>query len=217
MNIVPAVRKALDMRAVALALAHEFRAQGSPLPLAAIELFHSLVRIETGGNATNNNVGNLAAAGFRNGVEVSYWTGNAWRPPWFPEPTDETPEKLRALHERMKGPKPDEPSAFRAYASEAEGIRDFVKLIVSKYPALMAAAKAGDVVAFRVALATKDPKTGYLYSNDYKPVHDASFRALRDGSRKAGFFNGLADADGVDLAVLVTLVGLGGVLLWVLR
>lgn len=201
MTIVPAARSPIDPRLMARAIAREFEAQGSPLPLPAVELFTVLTWIETGGHATDNNVGNESAAGFnKSGAEFSTWNGDAWRPPWFAEPTAATPAATVHLHERMKGytsadgkyHAPDVPSAFRSYPTLAAGMRDHVAMILRNFKGLLAAAKTGDADRFRMAIAAPDPTTKYSYSVDYSPAHTKTIVSLRDQFRAARVFDGIA-------------------------
>jgi hypothetical protein len=197
LNIIPALRTTLDPRRTAVQLDAGFRAAGRALSRLGLELLHAQLFLETGGLSTDYNPGNHAAAGFVDGVEVPRWSGNAWRPPWFATPTDTTPAATRRLHARMIGSatqKPDVPSAFRAYPSEAAGVAAHVDLLLTNFPALVDAAETGDAEAFRLAVITPDPKTKRRYSPDYGPSSVKTLTDLRAKYRAANVFDGLGSS-----------------------
>lgn len=142
-----------------------FQELGRNLDENQVKALASLVYLETGGGkqVICYNVGNLAAS--------ESYAGPAWRPPWYDAPTDETPERLRRLHEEMLAGRA--PSAFRAYSSEAEGWRAFATLLsTARYANVLAAARTADPDQFRRALAKN-------YSPDYaRPEVTASFRRI---------------------------------------
>jgi hypothetical protein len=112
----------------------------------------ALVAIETarGRSVQNGNVGNITAR--------ADYPGPVWRPTWFELLPNASPRDL-ALHDEMLRGRA--PSAFRAYASPADGARDFARLLLtSGYAPLMKAAASTDVDAFRRELARR-------YSPDY--------------------------------------------------
>lgn len=107
--------------------------------------------IESGRGASSkaHALGNLMAAGFANGVEHFVWSGDYSRPSWYADTS-------HALHSEMLAGR--QPSAFRAYASFADSIADYVKLVLSpKYAPLMQAARTGNPHAFASAISS----TGY--------------------------------------------------------
>jgi len=94
-------------------------------------------------------LGNLMAAGFANGVEHFVWSGDYSRPSWYADTS-------HPLHSEMLAGR--QPSAFRAYASFADSIADYVKLMFSpKYAPLVQAARTGNPHAFASAISS----TGY--------------------------------------------------------
>ena len=94
---------------------------------------HVAIENGCGGGActglANNNLGNISLA------EASTKNAPHWRPPWYPSPTDETPELYRALHAQMLEGKA--PSAFRAYDSLEDGARAYADLLRRRYPAML--------------------------------------------------------------------------------
>jgi hypothetical protein len=203
-RIVPVSYTTLAPRPVAVALDAAFRAAGTPVPRAALELFAALIGVESGGKVASNNVGNLSAAGFVNGVETTSYTGDAWRPPWFAEPTPESSERNKNLHAAMLAGKA--PSAFRAYATIGDGIRAYAALIAKRFPYLVDAAKTGDVHQFRLALDRG-------YSADYTAAHEATFDSLRSRYRAAGVFEGLGTSLAAE-AVAAALVVVTAIVAW---
>lgn len=145
------------------ALAALQRAWG-PLTRELAQSLLSLVWIETGGgNLKNWNPGNISAS--------DSYSGMLWRPPWYPEPTDETPQKYRDLHRAMLNK--TAPSGFRAYATIDQGFADFVNQLRHSFPEVVAAAQHGTADQFRQALSQK-------YSHDYRnPQSTATFEKLR--------------------------------------
>lgn len=128
-------------------------------------LLLALVWIETArGHLVNWNAGNISAG--------AQWPGDAWRPPWF-EINAETalhPE-LVALHVKMLHN--EAPSAFRSYGSLLEGFQDFVHVLRTKFPSVLAAARTGDARAFVTALHDSG------YSRDYSPAHVPTMTQLQ--------------------------------------
>lgn len=125
----------------------------------------SLVWIETAaGKLQNNNPGNISAS--------SQYAGMIWRPPWYPEPTASTPQKLADLHRAMLNK--TAPSAFRAYSTLEAGFADFVNQLRHTYPEVVTAAEHGTPDQFREALSQK-------YSHGYRnPQATATFTKLRE-------------------------------------
>lgn len=146
------------------ALAALQRAWG-PLSRELAASLLSLVWIETGGGKLQNfNPGNISAG--------SQYTGMVWRPPWYPEPGPNTPQKMADLHRAMLNK--TAPSAFRAYATLEAGFTDFVNQLKHTFPEVVAAAEHGTPDQFREALSQK-------YSHDYRnPQATATFTKLRE-------------------------------------
>lgn len=98
-------------------------AAAKDLPLGpeteALILAHIALENDRGRALIQHNVGNLFAN--------SEWEGDAWRPPWFAPPGPDDPPILHQRHKQMKEGKV--PSAFRAYANLAEGMRHYVGLL----------------------------------------------------------------------------------------
>lgn len=132
MNIVPRVSTPQTLESIASALRAAYAAEfGKVIDTTTAELLMAQVMIETGnGQAVkNNNPGNITAS--------SKWAGDAWRPPWFDEPTESTTARNRALHAQMKQGKA--PSAFRSFATWEEGMRDHVRTLARQFPTIIAA------------------------------------------------------------------------------
>lgn len=125
----------------------------------------SLVWIETGGgNLKNFNPGNISAG--------PQYAGMVWRPPWYPEPDANTPQRIADLHRAMLNK--TAPSAFRAYSTLEQGFADFVAQLRHTFPEVVAAAEHGTPDQFREALSQK-------YSHDYRnPQATATFTKLRE-------------------------------------
>jgi len=158
-------------------------------------LLLALIWVESGrGNLINNNAGNLSAG--------SSWPGAAWRPPWY-DRTD-TPH-LADLHARMLAG--TAPSAFRAYDSAPEGFADFVGVLRSRFPTVLAAARDGSPADFVRALHDSG------YSRDYTLAHVPTFTQLRAEFMPllAHLPGGSAGAAGAGAAL--ALAALAGVLL----
>ena len=85
-----------------------------------------------------------------------------------------------ATHERLGGEDVKLVDGFRAYASPAEGARDYLALLKSRYGGAMAAAERGDAQGFAVALKER----GYYTA----PVADyaAAIRQLAHEARTPG-------------------------------
>lgn len=90
------------------------------------------IAIETaqGRSIQNHNVGNLIVS------SAQLTSRPFWRPPWFR--IDETSsQRERELHQLMLEGK--EPQAFRAYGSLEEGMSDYLRMLRSRFPSLLAA------------------------------------------------------------------------------
>jgi len=143
--IVPRVATRLSIAVQAAALAAALRrGTGRPPPVTLADVLLAQTRFEGNDAPNNGNVGNLSAAGFVNGAEVSRWPGKAWRPPWFDAPAPGS--RWEALHGVMLAGK--EPSAFRAYDDLSAGFADWLSLLGNHYPGLLEAAGRGDVDRF---------------------------------------------------------------------
>lgn len=168
---VPATRTPISendaQRDVTIVLT-ESLARVPPEPLCT--WFMALAWVETahGQSVVQNNLGNVTAG--------ASWSGDYWRPPWYPEPP---PEKYKELHARMLAGQA--PRAFRAYPTSLDGWKDFAREFLRR-KSLVQAAMADDATAFVRALVD----TGY--SSDYKPEHVATFATLVQGFRAQGYF-----------------------------
>lgn len=161
-------------------LLHALQDQGLDVSRQAARLMLAQLWLESGRGQRiqNYNPGNLMARFFKNGSEVSVWSGNFWRPPWFEDESHKT-------HSLMVDGK--EPSAFRAYPSLDEGIASYVELLSRKAP-LLEAFKSGD--PSRVARAIVS--TGYCPAC---PVSQTAgtLKSLAGDFAKSGLFNSLPD------------------------
>lgn len=161
---VPATRTPLTAEQASRAVlsAWDSIVGGTP-DLDTFALVMALVWIETarGTSLITNNFGNISAS--------EKFAGKAWRPPWFPEPTDTTSERNRHLHAEMLANRA--PRAFRAYDSPEQGAIDYVRQLTRTFPEVVSAAGTGDVNAFREALSQK-------YSKDYARNPEAVNRNL---------------------------------------
>jgi hypothetical protein len=176
----------LDTAAGALTIALTTELKTVP-PQKLAEFTLALAWVESGrGAVTGNNPGNVACAGFSNGVE-KFWisSGDYWRPPWFAT-TGSTVNKLM-----LSGLAP---SAFRSYPSEDVGWRAFAHEVVRR-KAVVDAALEDDALAFSLAL--RDSK----YSPDYGPQHESTFRKLVDDIERRKLFTAFAGVAMVPSAV----------------
>lgn len=168
MNIVPRISTPLTASNAAAAVVRAYREVfgDDPTKRVLVALL-SLVWIETaqGTAVKNNNFGNISAG--RN------FAGDAWRPPWFDfDGGTAVTEQNINLHERML--RGEAPEAFRAYATEELGARDYVRVLRASFPEVLAAAELDDADAFRVALSQK-------YSQDYRdPRATATLQSFFD-------------------------------------
>jgi hypothetical protein len=157
MRIVPAVHTPMAAEHARDALL----AAMPKLDRESAALLLSLVWVETGrGGLLNWNAGNLSAN--------DAWPGDAWRPPWYLNTGD---PRWADLHDRML--KGTAPSAFRGYATAAEGFADFARVLEHTFPTVLAAAATGDPAVFVRALHDS------RYSQDYSPAHISTFAQLR--------------------------------------
>ena len=142
----------------------------------------------------NFNPGNISAS--------DNYAGMLWRPPWYPEPTSDTPQRHADLHKAMLNKAA--PSGFRAYGSLEDGFRDFVNQLRHSFPEVVAAAENGTPDQFRQALSQK-------YSHDYRnPQATATFEKLQAGFAPlvAHLPSGGSHREGL-IAVGATAAGLG--------
>jgi hypothetical protein len=126
----------------------------------------SIIWIETGhGNLVCNSPGNVAVAGFYNGVEkiLDWWKGDYWRPGWYSDESE-------ALHAKML--KGQAPSGFAAYPTLEAGLEHWVKVLRKSFPSVITAGQTGN--AAELVKALHDSK----YSTDYQPKHVKSFEDL---------------------------------------
>lgn len=117
--------------------------------------------------------------------------GDYWRPSWFDldqvQAMADGPKKARLLdlHARMLAG--SAPEAFRAFGSQAEGLRAWLHFLTSPgMRPLLEAASSGDAVAFAHA----------VFSSRYCPDPECraagpSYARLRDLIHNAGYFEGL--------------------------
>ena len=182
MIVVAAVPAKLEPRAVARALFDLLLAAAGAAPSRSlVEIQLAQIWFEGDGRSVSNSVGNLMAAGFVHGAEVATWAGGAWRPPWF------EPGGAGILAERRAQMLAGKvPSAFRAYGSLAESLRDYMALFVHRYPALLNAAAADDVPLY----ASLYHSSGYCPDCSAAAV-EAAIRARRAELARAGAFDGL--------------------------
>jgi hypothetical protein len=160
MSEVPATRTPITREQAAAALV----AAWPDVDRETAAMLLALAWMETGQghNAVQHSPGNITA-----GEEYP----SLWRPPWYPEPTPETPAKLVRLHELMLAGRA--PKAFRAYPNWEAGFSNFRTFLLQNYERLLAEASTGDVSRFRAELARK-------YSGDYTPAHDKGLTQHRD-------------------------------------
>lgn len=169
MIIVDTIKTPVDLRTLAMALQDILTE-----PVVRLESLLALIAVETGNGAKMNNfnVGNISAS--------ESYTGNARRPGWFTI-TDSSSASDIDLHARML--RGEAPSAFRAYDSLEQGIRDYVDLLQrSRYQHLWAVMAQGDDSSMVAELKASG------YSPDYGPQHVATFTSLRKQIREAGYF-----------------------------
>jgi hypothetical protein len=171
-------------------------------------LHAALAAVETrqGQSIQNHSPGNVSAAGFYNGKEKILWGGDYWRPPWFADESN-------ALHAKMLAGQA--PSAFRAYATLAGGLRDWSALLMNPdYSSLRQAAQSGDVDRYVQALHESG------YSKDYSVAkHGGTFRSIVKSLQAVGApaldTSGAGGSSMWPLVVGLGVVGLGGgYLLW---
>lgn len=154
MNVVPRQNTPVSAQAARASFDAAYTAEFGQAPdVNEAALLLALVWIETaqGKSMQNFNPGNFTAA--------ETYDGDAWRPPWFDEPTDATTPRNRELHEKML--KNEAPRAFKAYPSLDAGMRGYLHDLRHTFPAVLVAAKGGDPDAFRVTLS-------HGYSRDYE-------------------------------------------------
>jgi hypothetical protein len=191
MQIVPTVYRALDPAETAGAVFAAFSLPGHPAPLSLVKILCALIWHETNGHPPGFGIGNVAAAGFVNGEEVSSWTGLAWRPPWF-EIDDSSSERNKTIHAEMLAGR--EPSAFRAFSSIGEAVGSWRALMVRRFQSMLEAAARGDVRAF--AHAYRD--SGYCGNCDPDAAEAALNRRLGELEAKGAF--AALPQGGVDMA-----------------
>jgi hypothetical protein len=150
-----------------------------------------------GSSCIGRNWGNLACAGFVDGVESAWWAHKYWRPEWFESPPE---ARWAELHEKMLAG--EAPSAFRYYDTHEAGAAGYVSLLKSsRYKGLIAAAEADSPEQFVAVLASAG------YSKDYGAAHIPTFRSLvaeMRAARGAGLVApSRARDDGASVAVVV--------------
>lgn len=170
---VPATATPLMADTAAFALGEAARVASVPLTRAGALLLLALVWVETarGKAVIQHNVGNLLARSIADGSEKSVWNGDYWRPPWFAD-------TAHRLHQTMLDG--GAPSAFRAYDTLVEGMRDYFALLLKK-PTLIAAANTGNETEFVEQLSK-------LWSPNYNQSHVRTFKLLVSEFTKEGLF-----------------------------
>ena len=176
---------------------------GSPPKKDVVRLLLAQIWMEsTGGRLKNNNVGNLSAGGYINGVDHISWSGDYWRPPWYTNPASPTYALMMAGQE---------PSAFRAYADIQSGMNGYLDLLSRPdMQQILIAAASGDTTAF--AQAIKD--------SHYTPALNVAatartFDGLLASFDAQGIFDGLSDGTPVaavgaaGASFMLALAGLG--------
>lgn len=149
------------------------------------ELLLALIWIENANGASiiRNNWGNLA-------TKPSFG-GDYWRPAWFDldqvqaMPDSAKRARLLDLHQRMVDGRA--PEAFRAFATQADGLRAWLRFLSS--PAMrpvLEAASSGNAVAFAHAIFS----SGYCPDPECKAA-GPSYARQRDLIHNAGYFDGL--------------------------
>lgn len=176
MNIVPRVSTPQTLESIASALRAAYAAEfGKVIDRTTAELLTAQILIETanGQGVKNNSPGNITAS--------SKWAGDAWRPPWFEPPTETTSARNRDLHAKMKAG--NAPSAFRAFATWDEGMRDYVRTLARQFPTIVAARSPRQ-------LAEAIFNSGY--TRDHTPDESTpTLAALVERVRKSGVFDDL--------------------------
>jgi len=94
-----------------------------------------------GEKLNNHNWGNITGE----------YQGSYFRPAWYTVDAGSSAQ-LKALHAEMVAGRA--PSKFRAYPSHADGLRDYVRLLYSRFPSVVNAAKTGNPFAFAEAIYT---------------------------------------------------------------
>lgn len=177
MNIVPRVGTPKSLEEIAAELREAFAVEtGRPLDATTGALLTAQILAETanGASVKNNAPGNISAS--------KSWPGDAWRPPWFEEPTEATTPRNRELHAAMLVGKA--PSAFRSFVSWSQGMRDYVGTLQRQFPTILAARTPREL-----AHAIYDSG----YTRDHTPEEtEPTFAALVDRVRKSGVFDDLA-------------------------
>lgn len=177
MNIVPRVATPKSLEVIAAELRDAYAAEIGRQPDATTaELLTAQILIETANGASikNNSPGNIAAS--------ATWPGDAWRPPWFDEPTEATKPRDRALHAEMLAGKA--PSAFRSFDTFERGMRDYVGTLQRQFPSILAAR-----TPLELARAIYDSG----YTRDHKPEEIAPTLAqLVADVRRSGVFDDLS-------------------------
>lgn len=179
MNIVPRVSTPQSLAAIADALVNAYVVQfGREPDQTTAELLTAQIMVETasGQAIKNHSPGNISAS--------ARWTGDAWRPPWFDEPTETTSARDRALHAAMLEGKA--PSAFRAFRTLEDGMADYVHTLARQFPIILAARTPSEL-----AQAIFDSG----YTRDHTPSETSpTLHALVGRVREAGLFDALPKA-----------------------
>jgi|WetSurMetagenome_2_1015567.scaffolds.fasta_scaffold00908_16 hypothetical protein len=177
---VPATRTPVTKEQAATFVVNGLRARLGREPSEQEAVYTmALAWVESGRGQSiyGNNPGNVSC--YDNGKG---WSGDFWRPPWFPEQHD---PKYDYLHQRMLEGKA--PRAFRAYPDQQTGWNDYLREVVRRI-ALLAAMNADDPAEFvRQLVETK-------YSIDYNESHVKTYRSIIAEIRSWGLFSSLPKA-----------------------
>lgn len=166
----------------------------------AAELLMAQLWLENGAGKLldNHNIGNISAYGHTN----PFWSGDLFRPPWYdlkeiealPEDTPQERKDKRtyfSLHDRMLAKPPGAPAKFRSYANFTDGMRDYLRLIASKYSgSILKAAETGNARAFASAV----DKSNYCSTDCPADKTVSSLTFFQKSFQNQGLFAGLPRA-----------------------
>lgn len=186
MSEVPAKATPLTRDATAALLVPAYvEVFGEAPDQARAELLLALIWIENanGQSIIQNDWGNLATK--------PSLGGDYWRPPWFDlDQVEAMPDgakkaRLLDLHQRMLDGKA--PEAFRAFATQQDGLRAWLRLLATPgMRPILTAASSGDAVAFAHAIFS----TRYCPDPECKAA-GPSYARTRDLIHAAAYFDGL--------------------------
>lgn len=174
---------------------------GRPIGRVLAELLGAQIMIEAGVGKSikNESPGNVSAS--------AKWPGEAWRPDWYPEPTEDASARTRDLHAKML--RGEAPSAFRSFRTLDAGMADYLRTLKGTFPAILAARSPREL-----AVAIFESR----YTRDHTPDEtEPSLKKLVGQIREAGIFAHLEDPRSLNnlLEAGAFVVGLVGVIkLW---